>query len=143
MNDPVPPLQSAVFDIPNRPFPFQMANSDATGFPLLKFGAFGADLIRFEPGKKVGPHTHPGSHILVCLCGKGVVWYNGDELELKPGICYLIPEYVPHAVYAHPESQESLVLMAIGNDHRPVDSPARLDITSHEVEIQWDQKTQS
>lgn len=132
-----PPLQSAKFDVPNSPFPFQMVQSDATGLPLLKYEEFGADLIRFEPGKKVGPHTHPGSHILVCLAGFGIVWYDGEELELKPGVCYLIPEFVPHAVYAHPESPESLVLMAIGNAHRPVDSAARLETTSHEVDIVW------
>jgi quercetin dioxygenase-like cupin family protein len=133
-----PALQSAGFNINySKPFRFQMVNSDATGHPLLKLGAFGADLIRFEPGKKVGPHTHPGSHILVCLCGRGLVWYNGEELELEPGVCYLIPEFAPHAVYAHPESVESLVLMAIGNDHRIVDSKDRLDITDHEVQIDW------
>jgi quercetin dioxygenase-like cupin family protein len=133
-----PAFQSATFDFSySQPFQFQMVNSDATGHPLLKLGAFGADLIRFEPGKKVGPHTHPGSHILVCLSGRGLVWYNGEELELTPGICYLIPEFAPHAVYAHPEASESLVLMAIGNDHRIVDSTDRLDVTNHEVHIDW------
>jgi quercetin dioxygenase-like cupin family protein len=132
-----PPLQSAVFDVPNKPFEFQMSQSDATGHPLLKHGKFGADLIRFEPGKKVGPHTHPGSHILVCLAGRGVVWYDGEELELRPGVCYLIPEYAPHAVYCHPKSGESLILMAIGNDHRDVDSSDRLRVTSDDVNIEW------
>ena len=137
----VPPLQHAVFDFSYAvPFPYKMANSDASGFPLLKFGKFGADLIRFEKGRKVGPHTHPGSHILVCLQGYGVVWYNGEELKLCPGVCYLIPENVPHAVYAHPDTPEALVLMAIGNDHRIVDSEDRLDLTPHEVDIQWSAK---
>jgi quercetin dioxygenase-like cupin family protein len=133
-------LQSARWDVPansNEPLPFQMVASDATGFPLVKLGAFGADLTRFAPGKQVGPHTHPGDHILICVRGDGVLWYDGEEHRIDPGFIYLVPGNVPHAVYARPDATEPLVLFAIGNDHQIVDSPARLEVVDTPVEITW------
>jgi len=118
-------------------FPFQMANSDATGLPLVKLGGFGGDLIKFEPGKKVGPHTHPGSHILICVRGDGMLWFDGEEHRIDVGFIYLVPGDVPHAVYARPDATEPLVLFAIGNDHQPVDSPARLASLDIKVEVEW------
>ena len=121
----------------HKPFPVKMKHSDATALRLVKLGGFGADLIRFERGGKVGPHTHVGDHILVCWEGKGLLWFNGVELELSPGVVYMVPGDVPHAVYAHPESDRALVLFAIGNDHRPADSNDRLDTSEQEYEPSW------
>jgi len=120
-----------------KPFGTKMKHSDATAHPLVKCGAFGADLIRFDGGGKVGPHTHPGDHILICMEGRGLLWFDGSELELSPGVIYMVPGEVPHAVYAHPQSETALVLFAIGNDHQPANSYNRLDITNHAYEPSW------
>ena len=107
-----------------------MHQSDATGQPLLLDGKFGADIIRFPAGGQVDTHVHDGAHMLFCLAGAGVVEYGSPsdaDLEshsLYPGLCYLIPGQVPHAIRATTD----LVLIAVGNDHRPVGSPARLDL---------------
>ena len=105
---------------------FQMHNSDATGLPLVNHNMFGADIIRFGPGEKVKKHTHPGDHILFVLKGTGIVEYYDDKYQLSPGVVYLIPEYVPHAIYADDTETNELILLAVGNDHRPVNSKDRL-----------------
>lgn len=108
----------------------QMKHSDATATPLLRdesiMQAFGADIIRFPPGGRVGLHTHPGAHALFVLRGNGFVAYYDEKYDLKPGLCYLIPSHVPHAIDA--AKDEELVLIAIGNDHQLADSEARLEI---------------
>lgn len=110
--------------------PFQMHHSDGTGQPLLKDGKFGADIIRFAAGKGVMNHTHEGAHILIVIKGEGFVEYNGVDYDLEPGLCYLIPGNVDHAIKATTE----LMMIAVGNDHRPVDSSARLTIISKKEE---------
>ncbi len=101
---------------------FQMQNSDGTGTPLVKLGEFGADVIRFEAGKGVQNHTHEGDHILIVIKGHGVVEYDGVEHGLESGVVYLIPGSVDHAIRAHTE----LLIIAVGNDHFPVDSVERM-----------------
>lgn len=105
--------------------PFKMVNSDGTGIPLLKEGKFGADIIRFAPGKGVMNHIHEGAHILIVIKGEGIVDYKGIEHTLNPGVCYLIPGNVDHAIRAKTE----LIIIAVGNDHRPVDSYERMQPT--------------
>jgi quercetin dioxygenase-like cupin family protein len=109
------------------PFPAQMHRSDATALPLVKCGAFGADLIRFDPGGAVEPHTHAGDHILAVLQGYGTLWFDGEEHRIDAGFIYLVPGSVPHAVYCDGNSPEPLVLLVVGNDHRDADSPDRLE----------------
>lgn len=104
--------------------PLQMCHSDGTGLPLLKDGNFGADIIRFAAGKGVMNHTHEGAHILIVIKGTGFVEYNSIDYDLEPGLCYLIPSNVDHAIKATTE----LMLIAVGNNHRPVDSTERLDV---------------
>ena len=106
--------------------PYQMSNSDGTGLPLLKDGKFGADIIHFAPGKGVMNHTHEGAHILIVIKGVGLVEYNGIDYPLEPGVCYLIPGDMDHAIKAETE----LMMIAVGNDHRPVDSVERMQPTS-------------
>lgn len=131
-------LQSARWDVDyTKPFAKQMVSSDATGYPLVSQGGFGADLIRFEPGEKVGPHTHPGDHILICIAGTGILWFDGAQYVINVGFIYFVPGEVPHAVYAHPNSEGPLVLFAVGNNHWPVDSPARLNVIKREVVPVW------
>lgn len=107
-------------------FPLSMANSDGTALPLvlLEDSKFGADLIRFAPNTGVGLHTHVGDHILIVTKGTGRVIYEGEKHILYPGMMYIIPGSVPHAI----EAQTELVLIAIANDHRPADTDSRLDL---------------
>ena len=109
------------------PFPVQMALSQATALPLVAHDGFGADLIRFGPGERVEPHTHPGAHILLVMHGRGVLEYQGEHHKLFPGLAYLIPPNVSHAIYAD-EGVEELTLFAVGNDHRPAWSRDRLQL---------------
>jgi len=111
-------------DVPSGVRPIQMCSSDGTGAPLVKTGTFGADVIRFGPGKGVTNHTHEGAHILFVIKGSGFVEYEGVDHALEPGVCYLVPSMADHAIKATTE----LVLIAVGNDHRALDSQDRLEL---------------
>lgn len=102
--------------------PISMKNSDGTGTPLVCYGSFGADVIRFQAGEGVQNHTHEGDHILFVLRGQGVLVFAGENHNLYPGLCYLVPGSVDHAIQA----SENLVLIAVGNQHRPLDSSERM-----------------
>lgn len=103
----------------------KMCNSDGTGEPLLALNGFGADIIRFAAGEGVMNHTHAGDHILFVIRGTGVVEYDGIEYELYPGLSYLVPGNVDHAIRA----TQNLVLIAVGNMHRSLDSNERMQPT--------------
>ena len=103
-----------------------MINSDGKGLPLLIHKGFGADLIKFTAGKGVEKHIHPGSHILIVFSGEGKLGYYEETHLLTPGLIYLIPENVPHSIRA----ETDLVLMAIGNDHKSVNSNERMTLTN-------------
>jgi quercetin dioxygenase-like cupin family protein len=122
--------------------PVQMSHSYGTALPLLCDNApekpFGADLIRFEAGKGVQMHTHVGAHILLVTKGQGTLIYgtrhgaDGPAYEhhpMFPGMIYLIPSGVPHAI----EAETELVIIAIGNDHRPAGSPERLEVVNKSI----------
>ncbi|MEZ2279336.1 MAG: cupin domain-containing protein [Microcoleus sp.] len=102
--------------------PIKMCNSDGTGTALLALNGFGADMIRFAAGEGVMNHTHVGDHILFVVRGRGVVEYDGIEYELYPGVCYLVPGNVDHAIRA----KQNLVLIAVGNMHQPLDNEERM-----------------
>ncbi|MCR4311588.1 MAG: cupin domain-containing protein [Candidatus Taylorbacteria bacterium] len=117
--------------------PLQMQHSDGTALPLVLDDStpkkFGAEVVVFQADKGVGLHTHVGAHILLVTKGEGVLIYesrhglDGPALErhvMFPGMIYLVPSNVPHAIKATTE----LVLIAIGNDHKPADSLERLEI---------------
>lgn len=106
------------------PRPIKMCNSDGTGLPLLKEGNFGADVIRFAAGEGVKNHVHIGAHILFVIKGTGFVEYNGVDYKLEPGLCYLVPSMVDHAIKA----KTDLVLIAVGNDHRALNSEERMSL---------------
>ena len=119
--------------------PIKMKHSDGTARPLVvddsAINKFGADIVRFEAGKGVGLHTHVGAHILLVTKGTGILTYGckhgldgpaEEQHEMFPGMIYLIPSNMPHAIKAITE----LVLVAVGNDHKPADSEERLDVVS-------------
>ena len=101
-----------------------MHNSDGFGVSLLKDGSFGADIITFGAGKGVLNHVHEGSHILFVVKGEGFVDYLDRTFKLTPGLCYLIPSMVSHAIRATSE----LVLIAVGDKHFDVDSERRMSL---------------
>lgn len=109
----------------------QMANSDGTGTPLLKKNNLGADIIQFGPGKGVQEHTHIGGHVLFVLRGAGIVKYDGVDNKLTPGVCYLVESEVPHAISA--DENEGLVLLVVGDDHRTLADPARMEPVPQEA----------
>ena len=98
--------------------PVQMAHSDATGLPLVKHNSFGADVIRFEPGKGIMEHTHMGDSIVFVISGSGYIKHEGTEHTLAPGLCCLIPSMNKHAIRATTE----LVIIVVGNNHQALDS---------------------
>ena len=123
------------------PQPVQMHISQGTArqliYDITGEKPFGLDQIRFAPGEGVPLHTHPGSHILICIGGKGVLTMRHtaqsetaitEKLDLEAGIAYLVPSQVPHAVYASNDTE--LLLLVVGNDHRKADALDRLDIVS-------------
>ena len=112
--------------INTKPRVFEMANSQGTGEPLFAHNGFGADIIQFDAGKGVNTHTHDGDHILFVLSGEGSVEYFDEQYPLYPGMAYFIPGDAPHAISAHC----NLVLIAVGNDHHPVNSEQRLNVNS-------------
>lgn len=100
----------------------KMANSMGTGDSLVEHNRFGADVIRFPAGGGVANHTHEGDHILFCIAGEGYVIYEGESHKLTPGVCYFVLGAVDHAIKA----DTNLVLIAVGNNHHPVGSSARM-----------------
>ncbi len=112
--------------VDSAPRPFQMAFSEGTGAPLFAQNGFGADIIQFDGGKGVDTHTHEGDHILFVLSGEGIVEYYDEKHDLSPGMGYFIPGHVPHAIRA----ETALVLIAVGNNHQPVSSEARIDVVA-------------
>lgn len=68
-------------------------------------------------------HTHVGSHILFVIKGSGYVTYEGRDHVLKPGVCYMVPSMVRHAIRATDE----LIIIAVGNDHRHLGSAERME----------------
>lgn len=101
-----------------------MHGSTALGAPLVKDGAFAADLLKFEPGQKTEPHTHPGDHILFVVDGDGWLIYGGAYHALTRHTCYFVPGQIIHQV----GSESGMLLMSIANAHRPVDSLERLEV---------------
>ncbi len=99
-----------------------MQNSDGTGLPLFKKGDFGADIIHFNAGEGVRNHTHEGDHQLFVIKGRGWVEFDGVDYRLHPGLGYFIPGNIKHAIKAETE----LMLIAVGNQHQPLDSIERM-----------------
>ncbi len=115
--------------------PIQMYQSEGTALPLVLdvSGAnnFGADLIRFASGKGVNLHSHVGAHILLVTKGTGLLTCTGEKYDLFPGMIYLVPANVEHAI----EAVTELVLIAVGDDHKPAGSRSRLKLINKERKI--------
>lgn len=109
-------------------FPIQMSKSDWTAHKLvyLEESKFGADLIRFAPWEWVALHTHPWDHILLVTKWSWTLTYWKETHPMIPWMIYVVPWNIPHAIDA--SENEEVVLMALGNNLIPAESPDRLTI---------------
>mgnify|MGYP003335621286 CR=1 FL=1 len=102
-----------------------MFGSQALGLSLVKNDGFAADMLRFNADQKTSLHTHPGNHILFVVEGDGWLVFDDDRHDLTKGTCYFVPGSTPHQVIA---GSNGMFLLSIADNHRPVDSPERLEI---------------
>lgn len=101
-----------------------MHGSQGVGLPLVKYGSFGADMIRLEDGQFTEVHTHPGDHILFVVEGAGYVLFDGKLFPLVEGDCYFIPGGAAHQV----GSESLILLLSVASNHFPVSSSDRLQV---------------
>lgn len=105
-----------------------MVSSQALGLSLVKNGGFAADMLFFGPDKRTTLHTHPGNHILFVVKGSGRLFFDETSCALTEGTCYFVPGSIPHQVIAN---SSDMFLLSIADDHRPVDSPERLEVCAN------------
>ena len=82
-----------------RPF---LLTDGVSGRPL--FGALGMlNLIEFEPGATVAPHSHPHEQLGIVLRGMQALVVDGEAHELSAMEGYVLPGGVEHSAYCGPE----------------------------------------
>lgn len=72
-------------------------------FPLYAaHGTTSTTVVYFEvdPGYHLGRHTDSAEEIVLVLAGTGEAVVGDERAPLSPGVLALIPELVPHDVYA-------------------------------------------
>ena len=63
-------------------------------------------------GASIGNHTHEtNSEIIYVLSGKGKAVYNGETVEITPGICHYCPKGESHSLIN--DGDEDLVFFAV------------------------------
>jgi quercetin dioxygenase-like cupin family protein len=89
-----------------------------SGRPLFGQGAM-INLIEFEPGAVVPPHSHPHEQLGIVLRGMHTLVVAGDVHELEPMQGYVIPGGVEHWGSAGPEGAVVLdVFNPVREDYR-------------------------
>lgn len=64
-------------------------------------GLFTCHLVRIEPGKKIGMHTHPASiELHEVIAGEGKCITEHGEIPYAPGEMAVLPDNSPHEVLA-------------------------------------------
>ena len=111
------------------PRTYSVANSSATGEPLVSNGLIGADIIRLAAGTAFAPHTHEGDHLLIVVGGEGTITYRGKVHPTCAGDIYMVEGSTPHAVGAITDH----VIIAVGAPHAPIDSPRRMSLVAYET----------
>jgi 2-keto-3-deoxy-L-rhamnonate aldolase RhmA/quercetin dioxygenase-like cupin family protein len=71
-------------------------------------------LVAFEPGSKLGYHTHPVSEAITVLSGSAVVGVEGREYSLGPLDTIVIPRETAHAAWNEGKEQ-SVVHVALAS----------------------------
>jgi quercetin dioxygenase-like cupin family protein len=96
---------------------FELADG-VTGRPLFGDWAM-INLIEFEPGATVPPHSHPHEQLGIVLSGRHTLVVNGDAHDLGPMGGYAIPGGVEHGGYGGPEGALVLdVFIPVREDYR-------------------------
>ena len=72
------------------------------GRPLFGHGAM-LNVIDFEPGATVPPHSHPHEQLGIVLRGMQALVIDGVAHELGPMEGYVLPGGVEHSAYCGPE----------------------------------------
>jgi mannose-6-phosphate isomerase-like protein (cupin superfamily) len=68
---------------------------------------------RLRPGASIGVHTHEtSSEIVYIISGHGIVIMDGQEEQLKPGVCHYCPKGHTHTMINNTEN-EDLVIFAV------------------------------
>ena len=81
--------------------PFALAEG-VTGRPLFGAGAM-LNVIEFEPGATVAPHSHPHEQLGIVLRGMQALVVDGEAHELGPMEGYVLPGGVEHSAYCGPD----------------------------------------
>jgi quercetin dioxygenase-like cupin family protein len=81
--------------------PFELV-AGVSGRPLFGEGAM-INVIEFEAGAVVPPHSHPHEQLGVCLRGLQVLVVDGVDHPLGPMEGYVIPGGVEHSAHCGPE----------------------------------------
>jgi quercetin dioxygenase-like cupin family protein len=86
--------------------------------PLFGDGAM-LNLLEFEPGASVAPHSHPHEQLGLVLEGELRLTIAGVEHRLGPDGAYQIPGSVEHSAGAGPEGCRVLdVFQPVREDYR-------------------------
>jgi unsaturated pyranuronate lyase len=97
--------------------PFDLTNG-VIGRPLFGEGAM-INLIEFEPGATVPPHSHRHEQLGIVLRGQHTLIVAGDVHELQPMDGYVIPGGIEHSGYGGPEGALVLdVFNPVREDYR-------------------------
>jgi quercetin dioxygenase-like cupin family protein len=89
-----------------------------SGRPLFGAGAM-LNLIEFEPGSTVPPHSHPHEQLGIVLRGMQALVVDGTAHELGPLEGYVLPGDVEHSAYCGPEGALVLdVFTPVREDYR-------------------------
>jgi len=73
-------------------------------------------LVTFEPGARLGYHTHPVSESITVLSGTAVVAVEGREYSLNPLDAIVIPRGLPHAAWSSSASHREVVHVALASE---------------------------
>jgi len=97
--------------------PFELA-AGVSGRPLFGEGAM-LNLIDFEPGATVPPHSHEHEQLGIVLRGMQALVVDGEAHELGPMDGYVLPGGVEHSAYCGPEGALVLdVFRPVREDYR-------------------------
>jgi quercetin dioxygenase-like cupin family protein len=96
---------------------FELATG-VSGRPLFGEGAM-LNMIEFEPGATVAPHSHPHEQLGICLRGVQILIVDGVEHAIGPMEAYVLPGGVEHAARCGPEGATVLdVFQPVREDYR-------------------------
>ncbi len=87
-----------VLDITTKPF------NGLTTEKLLKTDTAEAIMINIEAGSSLPKHSTPKEALLLMFSGEASYTMNGVETHLTPGVTFIIPTNIEHAIVAKKDS---------------------------------------